>query len=233
MNKIQLFCIPYAGGGAEVFDELKNGLPENIELVAFDYSGHGMRKLEPFYQTFDDMVNDMARQMNAAIRSETMIAVFGYSMGSVVAYEILARNLLNAKPCHLFLAAHEAPGEVWESAGYAQLDDLGFVEKMKALGGLERLQERTLGNKFFRKLYFQPLREDYRLIADYQLKHDVKLDLPVTMMYSPEDVAEEKVRKWSDCFENKVEFIEIGSNHFFMKEYPQQVAEIISRSFTI
>lgn len=233
MKKIQLFCIPYAGGTAEAFDGIRKYLPEEIELTALDYAGHGTRRKEAYYPSFDDMAKDMAEQMNARIDKSLETAVFGYSMGSVVAYEMLAQGRVDADVSKLFFAAHEAPGEQWGSASYVRMDDLEFAHKLMEFGGFDRFEDRFLQNKYFRKMFFEPIREDYRLIADYRLKHDEKLSGDAVFFYAPQDVSAEAVRKWSARFEKEPEYIEIGRNHFFLKEYPEELAGLIAKHLQV
>lgn len=228
MKKVQLFCLPYAGGTAEVFKDLELFCSDQIEIVPLEYAGHGTRLKEDFYKNFNQMVSDMAQQINTAIREDALIAVFGYSMGSAVTYELLAQELLIKKPVYVFLAAHEAPGEYWESADYYKLDDLEFAHKMLEFGGFERFEEKLLKNKFFRKMIFNPIREDYRLIADYKLLREVQLDIAATIFFSSQDIMEEHVKKWDKCFLNKPDLVEIGENHFFLREHPKRLAEYIS-----
>lgn len=200
MKEIQICCIPYAGGTAEVFYELGQYLPEYMKLIAADYSGHGSRRGEAYYKTFQELVTDMADHVNEMCAGKEEIALFGYSMGSIAAYEMLAQGLLKARVNHLFLAAHEAPGEAWESATYAKLDDLDFAHKLKGLGGFDRFEDNLLDNRHFRKLFFEPIREDYRLLADYKLSHENKPDVPVTIFHAVQDVPEEDICKWSARF---------------------------------
>ena len=90
-------------------------MPEHSELIATEYAGHGKRRKEDFYDTFEAMVRDVAGQINDSWDGESEVALFGYSMGSIVTYEMWAMGLLEMKPGHIFLAAHEAPDLEWES----------------------------------------------------------------------------------------------------------------------
>lgn len=48
MDKIQLFCLPFAGGSAGFYNNFKPYLRENIELIAIELKGHGCRIAEPY-----------------------------------------------------------------------------------------------------------------------------------------------------------------------------------------
>jgi surfactin synthase thioesterase subunit len=224
---IQLFCIPYAGGKASVFNQLLPFLDEGIQLEAIEFSGHDKRAKEPFYQSFEEMVKDTANEINKCITSDR-IAIFGYSMGSVVSFEAMLGGYLDKKPEYFFFASHEAPGEHWASMEYAALDDMEFFRKIVEFGGFRKEDEARLNNRFFRKLIYDPIRADYNLIGQYKLTDDKKLDIPATMMYSTNDVPSADARKWQNRFETEIEFIEMGTNHFFINDMPEKVAEIIN-----
>ena len=230
---IKLFCVPYAGGTAEVFTGLKEYLNDDIELVCIEYSGHGKRAKEPFYKTFDEMVKDTAGAINSQLEEGENFARFGYSMGSVVCFECMINGLLKGEPSYFLIASHEAPGEHWESMDYAVLDDMAFFKKIVEFGGFKAEDERRMENRFFRKLIFDPIKADYDLIAQYELKSLKKLDVPVTMMYSPDDVKKEAAALWQNRFEKKIEFIEIGENHFFINTEQMRVAKIINERICI
>lgn len=232
LEKIQLFCIPYAGGKADDFYHLGECIDESIKIEAVEYSGHSKRIGEPFYNTFDEMVCDAAKQINDKINSDR-IALFGYSMGSVVAYEIIANDLLKVKPYYLFIAAHEAPGEHWNSMEYADLDDKAFVDMLVNFGGIDRIDDKMIHNRFFQKMILNPIKADYNLISQYNLSSEKLLNIPCTMIYSPNDVTSVQASKWQNRFENQIEFIEIGNNHFFIKDEYQQLADIISKRLNL
>ena len=123
--KPQLFCYTYAGGTGAFFDTIEKDLPE-IHLVKPDYPGHGSRRKEPFCRDFRELADDLF----ACFRKEYAggsYALFGYSMGSITAAEILRRIMADKSlpdPVCVFLAAHE-PHTKTELTGYApdELDD--------------------------------------------------------------------------------------------------------------
>lgn len=231
-KKIQLFCIPYAGGNSAVFHGIEMLLPETVELIPLEYAGHGRRSKEAFYPTFDEMTADVAHQIREKRDTECDYAVLGYSMGSIVTYELFAGGYLadDGLLRYVFLAAHESPDVFWDCKAYVELDDESFMEKMLALGGFSRYEPGYLRNRFFRKLYFNPMREDYRLLSDYRMKNHVQIPVPVTMFYASEDIPWERISRWSAFAGAGMEFAELGTNHFFLQSHEQEMAEVIVRA---
>lgn len=227
VSRVQLFCVPYAGGTAEFFNLIAKYMPEHIELIATEYAGHGKRRKEDFYDTFEAMVRDVAGQINDSWDGESEVALFGYSMGSIVTYEMWAMGLLEMKPGHIFLAAHEAPDIEWESKKVCTLGTQEFADFLVGLGGFDKFNKKMLENRHFMGMFFNPIREDYRLIGMYKMSSFKPFDMPVTMMHSSKDVSKEQINKWMKFFGTGGKILDIGNTHFFMKEEPEKVAQNI------
>ena len=225
--KKQLFCLPYTGGNAASFDTLKPYLSNDTELISIEYAGHGIRLSEPFYSSFDEMVKDSADRINMMITSDE-IALFGYSMGSIVAYEILKNNYLDVKPAKLFLASHEAPGEIWRSRAYPSLSDNELFDVLTSFGGLKEQDRSMLDSKYFRMMLFDIIRADYSLMSGYRYNEAEKPDTPALLMFSDNDLPRSEAYKWSNYLSGDIEYFEIGENHFFINSMPERVAELIN-----
>lgn len=230
-RKIQLFCIPYAGGYAEVFTELA-GLLESqaaggIQVILLEYAGHGERKREPYYRDFEELTADVVRQIQAQREPGCPYAILGYSMGSIAVYEALADGVLDT-PEHIFLAAHEAPDVEWECKSYSRLDDDEFLDELLGYGGFpEKFDRKLLKNRFFRRLYFEPIRRDYDLLASYRMKKWQLFCADVTVFYAPKDIAPEAIRSWERFAGRGIAYIELGDNHFFIRSCAEEMAEVI------
>ena len=74
MQMLQLICFPYAGGSAAFFHGLKEELQDQIEVTAAEYAGHGTRRKESYYHTFDELVQDMT-DMVREVRNPEMLCV--------------------------------------------------------------------------------------------------------------------------------------------------------------
>ncbi len=232
-EKIQLYCIPYAGGTTEVFQELAQLLGDQVLVSCIEYAGHGARKAENFYGDFARLAEDVYGQMQKVRRADIPFALFGYSMGSIAVYELLWRYLADCPPQHIFLAAHEAPDIEWESKAYASLDDDRFMDMLIGFGGFEESNRKLLKNRFFRRLYYQPIREDYRLLADYHMDEMHLLPSDTTVFYAPADITEDQIMTWTRFASGRMEYVALGKNHFFIREHAQEMAEIMKREMGI
>ena len=227
MSKPQIFCYTYAGGSASFFDMIEKDLPA-FELVKQDYAGHGARRKEPFYQDFAELAEDLFTRFRKSCAGGPY-ALFGYSMGSIAAAEILKRILDHPEipaPAHVFLAAHE-PHTKAELAGY-QPDELEEWVKDRTIrfGGIP---EKLLENGTFWRMYLPLYRADYALIGKYRFEDlHFQTDIPATVFYSETDTPRADMEAWSRYFTGKCKYAEYPGHHFFIQEYHQEMARIIT-----
>lgn len=223
-NNPQLFCFTHAGGSKSFFNEIEKDL-SGIDVIKFEYAGHGERQREGYYDNFDQLADDAFRKVKSGIESE--YALFGYSMGSISAVEVLRRILASgiSKPQHVFLAAHE-PHTKSELLGFSadELDD--WVKNRTIQFG--DVPEKLLNNKVFWRTYLPIYRADYTLIGKYEFeKLDLSTDIPVTVFYSETDTPLADMKQWEKYFTGLVNYRKFSGNHFFIREYHDEMAKII------
>jgi len=102
-QKINLFCIPFAGGSYYAYKNFENHVADFINVVPIDIPGRGRRWGKPLLTSMHDMAEDVYQQIKEKL--DEPFAVYGHSMGSTVGY-LLAEKLIREKktaiPLHLF-----------------------------------------------------------------------------------------------------------------------------------
>ena len=161
MQKIQLICFLYAGGSAAFFHGLKEELQDQIEVTAAEYAGHGTRRKESYYHTFDELVQDMTDMVREVRNPEIPYAILGYSMGSVVAYEVWKayRKQGWELPVHMFVASHRPPHLPLQGNLNADSSEEEVIEALCNFGGMD---PRLLENKRFLNLFIRPVGDGIR-----------------------------------------------------------------------
>ena len=220
----QVFCYTHAGGKAAAFSKLKALLPENVEMTAIEYPGHGIRSKEPLIDNWELLIADATRQIKVKRMTGTVPIFLGYSMGSIVAYELMIRGGLSFSPVYFIGLSHGAPDLEWDSKEFYKLDEAAFISKMTEFGGID---EKLIQNPRFLKLFLSPLKNDYHLIGTYPSRYDEKLDCPICFFYSPKDTSKKAVESWAKFTTKGFECHAVGSNHFLLNECPEVVARKI------
>lgn len=224
-KRIQLFCIPFAGGSAASFTQLSGLMDESIDVHTVEYPGRGARSREPFYDKVGQLIADVKNQIISQ-RNETLpFALLGYSMGVEIAYD-LAQYGLPEKPVHLFFSAREAIQYNTNGHDYSLLPTDEFIEKIVSLGGID---ERIRKNRRFLEIYMRPVYADYRLLYQYAYKpENGKLDSDVTVFYCEKDTPYRKVKEWEKFTLGRTDFYELGDSHFFIHHHAAEMADIIN-----
>lgn len=225
-NRPQLFCFAHVGGNASFFDEIEKDMG-GIDVVKLEYSGHGSRHKEGLYGNFDELADDVFKNMKDRY-SGGDYGLFGYSMGTIALAEVLKRILAVSDmklPSRVFLAAHE-PHTKSELLGF-QDDELDAWVKDRTIkfGGVP---EKLLHNKAFWRMYLPLYRADYTLIGKYRFeKLDLKTEIPATVFYSETDTPLTDMEQWTNYFTGACEYHRFDGTHFFIQEHHREMAEII------
>lgn len=226
MSKPQLFCFTYAGGTASFFDTIEKDLV-GYEVVKLEYSGHGSRHKEPFYQSFDELADDIFQLLTEKY-AEGEYSLFGYSMGTITLVEVL-KKIINcssmSEPKHVFLAAHE-PHSKAELIGFTDNELDEWVRDRTIKFGAVPIK--LLENKSFWRMYLPIFRADYSIIGKYSFEElDFQTSIPATIFYSESDTPRTDMNLWKKYFTGECEFFQYDGTHFFIQNHHTEMANAI------
>ncbi|MFI6348459.1 thioesterase II family protein [Streptomyces sp. NPDC050560] len=217
-----LVLFPHAGGSANFYRQLAAGFPPALRIRVVQYPGRETRVGE-------DLVDDMttlADRAAAALRPllGAPLALFGHSMGALVAYEV-ARRLESdgTTPDRLFASARHAPVPGRRPAHrHHQLDDERFTEVLRRTGGTPAA---LLDNAEMRDYVLPIVRNDYRLLETYVPAPGPPLRTPVVSIAAEGDgtVTEEQVALWGRTTEGAHEHLTYPGGHFYLLERPAEL----------
>lgn len=229
MDKIKLFCIPYAGGSAMVYLTWKKHLHNRIELVPVELAGRGRRFSEPLYRSAEEAVEDIFNRISGELESSPY-ALFGHSMGSLLAYE-LTRKILASKlqePLHVFFSGRHPPYAPGEKKGLHLLPDEEFIAEFYKLGGIN---EELLKNKELLDIFVPIIRADYRIVEEHIHKGDIpKLNSNISALNGKNDtfIVNKDISRWKECTNKNCRFYEFNDGHFFINSYREEVTSVIN-----
>lgn len=148
-------------------------------------------------------------------------------MGSVLAYEMVARKALEGKLRHLFISAEVSPKDCsLELRKVENSTDERIFERARTMGGLD---ERILNNKRFADIYIKPMLLDYRLFFKYRFcDHKKKINVDTTFFYCERDTIFADAQKWNELLDGQFVFHELGENHFFINQHYEEMARVIN-----
>ena len=225
MERITLFCFPYAGGSAASYAKWYSLFPENIKIVPVEISGRGCRMNDPLLYRISDVVDDAYSQIKNDIKN-TNYAIFGHSMGSIVAFEIANKIFdLNESgiPKHVFFSGRNAPFIRSKNIIYDLPED-EFRNEILNIGGTSEL---IFKEKSLRSVFLPILRADFEAIDTYECKNFKKLNTNISVFYSKEDKLcyKEGIEGWKTLTEKSCKFYDFKGDHFFID---RQINSVVS-----
>ncbi len=218
-----LLCLPYAGGSARIYRRWSEELGPSIEVVPLEPAGRGTRFGEPFPTSIAAAVHDLQRRAAPAIRGK--YALFGHSMGALLAWE-LARALVSASlppPEQLFLSGKPPPHVVPRRPVHA-LPEAEFLRSVAAMGGTPR---EVLENDELMQIFLPVLRADYRMTETYAPRSEVDpLDCGITFFFATADptLSRDQVEGWRRYTRGEFRILDHEGGHFFLLEKGRELA---------
>lgn len=224
---MQLFILPYAGGSIAAFKRLTCLLDDSIEAITVEYPGRGSRVKEEFASSFWSLLDDSITYCRERRKPELPYSVMGYSMGSILAYEMISRRSIAGELRHLFISAEVSPKErSLELRKIENPTEERILERAKRLGGLD---ERMLRNQRFADIFIKPMLSDYRLFLEYRFdNHIEKNNVDTTFFYCEKDTPLADLQKWNELIDGQFDFHKMGENHFFINQHYEEMARVIN-----
>lgn len=228
-KQMQMFILPYAGGSIAAFKRLTDLIDERVEVVTVEYPGRGTRAKEPLCGSIEELLQNAIQYCCDRRKGDLPYAVMGYSMGSVLAYEMIVRESIPGELMHLFISAEVSPKDrSLELRKVENPTEERILERARCLGGVD---ERMLKNRRFAEIYIKPMLSDYRLFFEYRFgAYTEKIKTDTTFFYCEKDTAYSDVLKWNELIEGEFTFHEIGDNHFFINQHYEQMASVINET---
>ncbi|MGW1954889.1 thioesterase II family protein [Streptomyces sp. NPDC001920] len=218
---LRLFCLPYAAGAASVYAGWSGALGERIEICPIEYPGRQTRWRESPHVRLEPLVDALASALKGEL--DVPYALFGHSMGSLVAFE-LARELRRrgvGEPHALFVSGGRAPRLRHEQPRIHDQPDAFVVERLRRLGGLptEVCDEPEL-----LELLMPAVRADFAVCETYRYRPESRLSCPVVAFAGTEDreVPAERMSAWAEETSGPFVRYVLPGDHFFLR--PSQAA---------
>ena len=226
---MRLFCLPHAGSGSAAFYRWKRELPATIDVCPVLLPGRETRLRENF---LIDAVA-LVRELLASTRQflDVPFALFGHSMGSLLAYEWavqMAESNLPAPVC-LFVSGREAAHLPLPYPDIHRLSDEGFVaELQRRYGGTP---DNLLADAELRELFLPILRADLNLVETYRRGPELILNCPIMAFAGTEDasVSDAGLEAWGRLTSGGFSIQRFAGDHFYsIGEGQKQLLEVIT-----
>ncbi len=222
---VQLVCLPHAGGTASYYRPLARLLLAEAEVLAVQYPGRQNRFNEPCVDNFEELTERTLAAVQSAL--DRPVALFGHSMGSLLAFEVTRRlEAEGIKPLALFASAKQPPARhVVELPREAT--DAELISEIAALNGTEG---RLLDSEDMRELFLPALRADYTALALYR-PHEARVSCPVVALIGGDDdrVSLDDVAAWANHTDGQFDLHVFPGGHFYLNERWGDIATVVKQ----
>jgi medium-chain acyl-[acyl-carrier-protein] hydrolase len=214
----RLFCLPPAGAGASAFHGWSELLGPGVQVTAIQLPGREDRIRDPAHHRLDDLLDELVPVLAGAL--DGPYALFGHSMGALIAYET-ARRLVERgapPPLHLFASAHGAPQAPYRSEYVSNLPEPEF---RRAMASLSRSPEDL-------SPLLATLRADFQLCETYEYTDGSPLPCRLTVLTAADDdVPPLDLALWGELNTGPFRIRVLDGDHDFVVKQPQQMAEVV------
>jgi surfactin synthase thioesterase subunit len=225
---LRLFCLPYAGGGSSAYRDWQSGFPSEIEVCPVQLPGRENRFSEPPATSMPSLVRALAAGLRPFL--DRPFALFGHSLGALVAFELCQELRSMGQPVanHLFASARRAPHLPDRRPPIHHLPDEAFVAELRRLNGTP---EEVLGDSDLMELILPTLRADFTIAETYRWKQRPPLDCPITVFAGRDDpeTTPAEVEGWRTHTRGALRVELLPGDHFFVYHSRSQLQAAILR----
>ena len=225
--RMRLVCFPHAGGSASYYFPMATALSPEFDVYAVQYPGRQDRHSEPFVETIADLADQVVVELEPLL--DTPVALFGHSMGAVLAFEVAHRleTRTDRRPALVFASGSRAPSRYGDEPEHKNDSDL--IQVMRDLGGTD---PRVLNNPDMLATFLPAFRNDYRALQAYRHDPGVAIAAPIVVMTATDDpkTSLADAHAWHDHTAAGGAVHTFTGGHFFLEKQPQYVVEVVTKA---
>jgi surfactin synthase thioesterase subunit len=216
----KLVCLPYAGAGASFYRPWTALAGDALEILPLQLPGRERLIDEEPYRNVHRAVDGLLAQLREHLSGDdgTRVALFGHSLGAVLAYELAHR--LVAEPdlelAHLFVSGSPEPARGREQRATG-LSDEDFLARVGEFAGYHHP---ALDDPEMREMILPALRADVEMHENYVPSTALALDAPLTVIRGEDDelVDYADAESWSKVAGRDFEHIEVPGGHMYLTD---------------
>ena len=224
--KVRLLCFPYAGAGASAFRLWPDGLPPEVEVCAVQLPGRESRFREPPYTDLRSAAAAVATAVLPSLRAP--FALFGHSMGALMAYEFALRGqAAGVPPAHVFVSGRRAPHLPERFPLLCPLPDDEFLRSLEERYGGMAAGIRASPDLV--ALLLPTLRADVFAVESYQGRTEAPILAPMTALGGEDDpfATRDEMAGWQRQADKPLTTTMLPGGHLFLNTHRQALLALV------
>ncbi|SHF56511.1 Surfactin synthase thioesterase subunit [Jatrophihabitans endophyticus] len=223
----QVFCFPYAAGGAAVFFPYIAELAPDVQVVSLRLPGRESRLDEPPAFRVADVVDQVAAHVATAA---VPYALLGHSMGAQLALEV-AIGLAGrgaSTPAALLVLGCPPPSDP-PTGGFGDVETMSDADVVQFLRSVGGIPDQALAEPVLLELMLPAIRADLTWVARHHRAAAPLLDCPVVAVAGSADdhARPETMRRWSAYTRGPFREHVLPGGHFFVHDQVAAVADLV------
>ncbi|MFF3340207.1 thioesterase II family protein [Streptomyces flavidovirens] len=224
--RVRLICLPFAGGGASVYQRMAALMPSWVETLAVQLPGREDRSREEPPARIDALVTACA----IALRPYTAMpyVLYGHCAGGLLAYEIAHEmgRRFGTWPQRLIVGEQPAPQAPPPAEPLHRLSDEELLAAVNERGGLP---EAVARNAQLLEFLLPVLRGDFELWENYRHRPRPPLPVPITTVRGlTGSVDESALAGWAEQTDVGRTGVSVEGGHYFVVGLTPEAAREIS-----
>ncbi|SJN54914.1 Erythronolide synthase, modules 1 and 2 [Vibrio ruber DSM 16370] len=226
-TQIVLYCFPYTGSGALVYQAWNAELPPGVALIGVQPPGKDERSEEPPYTDMHALIDDLMAHFDPP--ADLPFAFYGHSLGALMAFESCLALAQDGRmlPVHMILSGCNAPA-VRDSEHIHGLPDDQFIDAvLEKYEGADRHSTRRL----ILARTITLLRADIKLLETYQ-PQDSTVGVPLQIIAGLDDpiLSPKRVRQWVNFSTGDFELCYLPGGHRLVHEQQAPLLALIAHT---
>ncbi len=214
--RARCFAFPYAGAGGSALRSLSKAMPPGMEFCPIELPGRWSRVREPLHTSMRTLQDSLWAGLSPLF--DLPCVFFGYSLGALVAFELLRRLRREGRPLPRLLvaAARRAPQVSLSTPPTHRLPDAEFLSRITEYYGGVPAQVRESPDLM--ELVLPVLRADMTVFETYAYSPEAPLDCPIMVMGARDDatVSDEALEEWQAQTVRPLVMRWFTGGHFFI-----------------
>ena len=219
---MKILALPFAGSSATSYYRFRRLFSTSITLCPIELPGRGIKSGMKLEHSIDAMIDSIYEEVLSEISDGEPYAIFGHSMGSLLAYELAWRLLkdegVSNRPRKLLVSGRIAPQVKTKNERHYMLPTDEFKEKILSYGlvsSTEVFKDEKLLN------FFIPImRADFEAVEEYHYVEREKMDIDIAVFWGMDDpsVKYDEIAQWKELTNGMFTFHSFPGGHFFLLE---------------
>ncbi|MEV6552904.1 thioesterase domain-containing protein [Streptomyces sp. NPDC051597] len=231
---LRLFCFHHAGGGASFYGPWPARVVDGVDVLPVQLPGRESRLREPRFQDAGAAAGALAGELAPWL--DRPYAVYGHSMGALIAFAVVAARMRagGRAPLALFVGAYAAPHLTPPLPPAELYGDADLARLLVDVGGLH---PQFLGRADWLRALLPVVRDDLRICASHREAGLPDPDeegrplLDIRAFAGADDALVDAgaVYAW-ERYAREFRLTTVPGGHFFPREAPEPFFEELNRS---